>query len=105
MTEDYLLDMIRVIFQEQHLANGEWRVRGNCVQPQDLAPMALCTVEGDRDDIAGAGAHTPCSTIPVQKRCRWTISDCDHYDLFTGPRSSLRKVVSHIDISVRAALN
>ncbi|MFP3566384.1 polyhydroxyalkanoate depolymerase [Paraburkholderia sp. SIMBA_030] len=90
MTEDYLLDTIRVIFQEQHLAHGEWRVGGSCVQLQDLASTALCTVEGDRDDIAGAGqthaAHTLCSAIPAQKRCRWTISDCDHYDLFTGPR-------------------
>jgi polyhydroxyalkanoate depolymerase len=90
MAEDYLLDTIRVIFQEQHLACGEWRVGGRRVQPQDLASTALCTVEGDRDDITGAGqthaAHTLCSAIPVQKRCRLTISDCDHYDLFTGPR-------------------
>ena len=90
MAEDYLLDTIRVIFQEQHLARGEWHVDGRCVQPQDLASTALCTVEGDRDDITGAGqthaAHTLCSAIPVQKRCRLTISDSDHYDLFTGPR-------------------
>ncbi|SOE97982.1 polyhydroxyalkanoate depolymerase, intracellular [Burkholderia sp. OK233] len=90
MAEDYLLDTIRVIFQEQHLARGEWRVGGRRVQPLDLTSTALCTVEGDRDDIAGAGqthaAHTLCSAIPVQKRCRWTIPDCDHYDLFTGPR-------------------
>ncbi len=90
MSEDYLLDTIRVIFQEQQLARGEWRVGERCVQPQDLASTALCTVEGDRDDIAGAGqthtAHTLCSAIPVQKRCRLTIPDCDHYDLFTGPR-------------------
>jgi poly-beta-hydroxyalkanoate depolymerase len=60
------------------------------VQPQDLASTALCTVEGDRDNITGAGqthaAHTLCSAIPVLKRCCSTISDCDHYDLFTGPR-------------------
>ncbi|NPT48016.1 polyhydroxyalkanoate depolymerase [Paraburkholderia sp. 1N] len=90
MAEDYLLDTIRVIFQEQHLARGAWRVGGRRVQPQDLAFTALCTVEGDRDDITGAGqthaAHTLCSAIPEQKRCRLTISDCDHYDLFTGPR-------------------
>ncbi|MFL9861706.1 polyhydroxyalkanoate depolymerase [Paraburkholderia madseniana] len=90
MAEDYLLDTIRVVFQEQHLARGAWRVGGRCVQPQDLASTALCTVEGDRDDVSGAGqthaAHALCSAIPVQKRCRLTISDCDHYDLFTGQR-------------------
>ncbi|MEM5454650.1 polyhydroxyalkanoate depolymerase [Paraburkholderia phytofirmans] len=90
MAEDYMLDTIRVIFQEQQLARGTWRVGGRCIQPQDLAGTALCTVEGDRDDIAGAGqthaAHTLCSAVPVSKRCRVTIPDCDHYDLFTGPR-------------------
>jgi poly-beta-hydroxyalkanoate depolymerase len=54
------------------------------------ASTTLCTVEGDRDDITGAGqthvAHMPCSAISVQTRCRLTISDCDHYDLFTGPK-------------------
>jgi polyhydroxyalkanoate depolymerase len=90
MTEDYLLDTIRVVFQEQHLARGQWRVDGRWVQLKDLAATAICTVEGDRDDITGAGqthaAHTLCSAVPVQKRCRLTIPDCDHYDLFTGPR-------------------
>ncbi|MFL9934941.1 hypothetical protein P0D88_38740 [Paraburkholderia sp. RL18-103-BIB-C] len=90
MAEAYLLDTIRVIFQEQQLARGKWRVGERCVQSQDLASTALCTVEGDRDDIAGAGqthaADTLCSAIPAQKRCRLTISDCDHYDLFTGTR-------------------
>jgi poly(3-hydroxybutyrate) depolymerase len=90
MAEDYFLDMIRVVFQEQHLARGQWRVGERRVCPQDLSSTALCTVEGDRDDITGEGqthaAHKLCNAIPVQKHHQLTIDDCDHYDLFTGSK-------------------
>jgi poly-beta-hydroxyalkanoate depolymerase len=55
-----------------------------------LSETALCTVEGDRDDITGEGqthaAHSLCSSVHDAMRMRLTIDDCDHYDLFTGPR-------------------
>lgn len=90
MPERYFLDTITVIFHEQQLARGTWHVGTRAVRPQSLQQMALCTVEGDRDDITGAeqthAAHALCGSIPVARRCRLTIDDCDHYDLFTGPR-------------------
>lgn len=90
MDEDYFLDTLRVIFQEQRLARGTWFVDGRRVKPQRLTTTALCTVEGDRDDITGAGqthaAHDACTAIPDEMRIRMTVDDCDHYDLFTGPR-------------------
>lgn len=90
MTEDYFLDTLRVIFQEQRLARGTWDVAGRRVDCAALATTALCTVEGDRDDITGAGqthaAHAACGALPESARMRLTIDDCDHYDLFTGPR-------------------
>jgi poly(3-hydroxybutyrate) depolymerase len=27
-----------------------------------------------------------CSAVPDALRMRLTVADCDHYDLFTGPR-------------------
>lgn len=90
MDETYFLDTLRVIFQEQRLASGTWRVAGRQVRPPVLTATALCTVEGDHDDITGAGqthaAHAMCSGIPDALRTRMTIAECDHYDLFTGPR-------------------
>ncbi|HEV3104926.1 MAG TPA: polyhydroxyalkanoate depolymerase [Trinickia sp.] len=90
MDEDYFLETLSIIFQEQRLARGTWEVDGRHVRPQTLAATALCTVEGDRDDITGAGqthaAHALCSAVPDKRRLRFTIADCDHYDLFTGPR-------------------
>jgi polyhydroxyalkanoate depolymerase len=77
MAEDYFLDMLRVVFQEQHLARGQWQVGERRVCPQDLTSTALCTVEGDRDDITGEGqthaAHKLCNAIP-----RTEASSTDH---------------------------
>lgn len=90
MDEDYFLDTLRVVFQEQRLARGDWTIGTRRVMPEALTATALCTVEGDRDDIAGAGqthvAHEVCQAIPDAMRLRMTVDDCDHYDLFTGPR-------------------
>jgi polyhydroxyalkanoate depolymerase len=90
MDERYFLDTLRIVFQEQRLARGEWSIGGRRVAPEALCETALCTIEGDRDDITGAGqthaAHNLCSSLPDAMRMRLTIDDCDHYDLFTGPR-------------------
>ncbi|RDU99286.1 polyhydroxyalkanoate depolymerase [Trinickia dinghuensis] len=90
MDEDYFLDTLRIVFQEQRLARGTWSVGTRRVLPEALTATALCTVEGDRDDIAGAdqthAAHAVCAAVPDTMRMRMTIGDCDHYDLFTGPR-------------------
>lgn len=90
MDEDYFLDTLRIVFQEQRLARGTWSVGARRVLLDALTATALCTVEGDRDDITGAGqthaAHDLCRAIPGTMRRRMTVDDCDHYDLFTGPR-------------------
>ncbi|WP_313065824.1 hypothetical protein [Paraburkholderia sp. LEh10] len=58
--------------------------------PQALSSLALCTIEGDRDNITGAGqthaAHTLCGAMPGSRRATITITDCDHYGLFSGRR-------------------
>ncbi|WNC95013.1 polyhydroxyalkanoate depolymerase [Paraburkholderia sp. FT54] len=90
MTENYFLNTIRVSFQEYSLARGSWQVGTHRVRPRDIVSTALCTIEGARDDITGAGqthaAQTLCSAIPLGMREKLTIKVCDHYDLFTGPR-------------------
>ena len=90
MTEDYFLDTLEILFREQRLARGIWQVAGRRVDGSALARTALCTVEGDRDDITGAGqthaAHTVLASVPQRWRMRLTVADCDHYDLFSGAR-------------------
>jgi len=90
MTEDYFLDTLEVLFREQRLARGLWQVAGRRIDGSALARTALCTVEGDRDDITGAGqthaAHAVLSSVPQRRRMRLTVADCDHYDLFSGAR-------------------
>jgi len=90
MTEQYFLDTIRVVFHERRLACGEWTIATRPVETRALARVALCTVEGDRDDITGAGqthcAHALCAADDAPPRHRLTVAQCDHYDLFTGPR-------------------
>lgn len=90
MDERYFLDTLRVVFQEHRLACGGWSIGARRVAPETLSETALCTVEGDRDDITGEGqthaAHSLCSSVHDAMRMRLTIDDCDHYDLFTGPR-------------------
>ncbi|AOJ07920.1 polyhydroxyalkanoate depolymerase [Burkholderia mayonis] len=89
MTERYFLDTIRVIFHERLLADGRWSVGRRRVAPQRLTRTALCTIEGGRDDISGAGqthaAQQLCDALPDAARERITAPDCDHYDLFLGP--------------------
>jgi poly(3-hydroxybutyrate) depolymerase len=88
MDERYFLDTIRVVFQEQRLARHTWRIDGELVRPQALSSIALCTVEGARDNVTGAeqthAAQRLCSTIPAEARLQLTIPDCDHYGLFSG---------------------
>jgi len=90
MTEDYFLDTLRVLFREHRLAHGIWQIAGRRIDGSALARTALCTVEGDCDEITGAGqthaAHTVLTSVPKRSRMRLTIADCDHYGLFTGAR-------------------
>ncbi|KVE29965.1 esterase [Burkholderia singularis] len=90
MTERYFLDTIRVIFHERLLADGRWSVGGRRVEPRQLTRTPLCTVEGTLDDVAGPGqthaAQRLCDALPEAARERITAPDCDHYDLFVGPR-------------------
>jgi polyhydroxyalkanoate depolymerase len=90
MAECYFLDILRVVFHEHLLPRKAWTVAGRRVATEALCHTPLCTVEGERDDIAGAGqthcAHTLCDAEPARGDRRLTVPQCNHYDLFTGPR-------------------
>ncbi|WP_454753792.1 polyhydroxyalkanoate depolymerase [Cupriavidus necator] len=89
MPAEFILDTLRVVFQQALLPKGIWHVAGSPVRPDQLRETRLLTIEGSRDTISGAGhthaAQDLCVGVPAERRRRITITGCDHYGLFGGP--------------------
>jgi poly(3-hydroxybutyrate) depolymerase len=90
MPAEYYLETIKTVFQENRLPRGTWQVGGQLVRPQDIKDVALFTIEGELDDISGAGqtqaAHELCTGIPLEKQQHFTAPKCGHYGIFSGRR-------------------
>jgi len=90
MPAEYYLDTIKTVFQEFRLPQGTWEVDGVFVRPQDIKNVALLTVEGELDDISGAGqtqaAHDLCSGIPANMQEDYVVPGAGHYGIFSGRR-------------------
>ncbi len=87
---EFYLDTIKTVFQDCALMNGTWEVAGNPVRPQDISRAALLTIEGELDDISGAGqthaAHGLCAGIPEARKFRYDVVGAGHYGIFSGRR-------------------
>ena len=90
MPAEYYLDTIKTVFQDFALVNGTWEVNGELVRPQDITSTALLTIEGELDDISGAGqtraAHGLCSGIPKSRQFHYDAEGAGHYGIFSGRR-------------------
>jgi len=90
MPAEYYLETIKTVFQDFALPKGTWKVGGQLVRPQDIGNVALFTIEGELDDISGAGqthaAHELCTSIPAEKQQQFTAPKCGHYGIFSGRR-------------------
>ena len=90
MPAEYYLDTIKVVFQDFALVNGTWKVKGDLVRPQDIETSALLTIEGELDDISGAGqtraAHELCTGIPKERQFHYDVTGAGHYGIFSGRR-------------------
>ena len=90
MPAEYYLDTIKVVFQDFALVNGTWHVNGKLVRPQDITSTALLTIEGELDDISGAGqtraAHGLCSGVPKSLQFHYDALGAGHYGIFSGRR-------------------
>ena len=90
MPADYYLDTVRVVFQEHLLPRGEWDVAGERVDPSKIRGTALMTIEGELDDISGAGqtraAHALCTGIEADLQQHYTVPGAGHYGIFSGRR-------------------
>ncbi len=90
MPAEYYLDTIKTVFQDFALVNGTWKVGGELVRPQDISTTALLTIEGELDDISGAGqtqaAHGLCTGVPEHRRFHYDALGAGHYGIFAGRR-------------------
>ncbi|MBB3182068.1 polyhydroxyalkanoate depolymerase, partial [Variovorax sp. Sphag1AA] len=95
MDADYYLETIRTVFQEFDLVNGTWEVKSpegvqELVRPQDIRSTGLLTIEGELDDISGAGqtraAHDLCTGIVSEEQRHLEVKGAGHYGIFSGRR-------------------
>ena len=90
MPAEYYLDTIKVVFQDFALVNGTWEIDGKRVRPQDITTTALLTIEGELDDISGAGqtkaAHELCTGVPKDRQFHYDAIGAGHYGIFSGRR-------------------
>jgi poly(3-hydroxybutyrate) depolymerase len=90
MPAEYYLDTVKTVFQDFALVNGTWVVQGEPVRPQDIRTTALLTIEGELDDISGAGqtkaAHELCTGVPADRRFHYDVAGAGHYGIFSGSR-------------------
>lgn len=113
MPAEYYLDTIKTVFQDFALVNGTWRVGGELVRPQDISTSALLTVEGELDDISGAGqtkaAHGLCTGIPSSRQFHYDVEGAGHYGIFSGRRwrekvyPEVRSFIARFDKAAGAA--
>ena len=60
------------------------------MRPQDIKTTALLTIEGELDDISGAGqtraAHELCTGVPKSRQFHYDAIGAGHYGIFSGRR-------------------
>lgn len=90
MPAEFYLQTIETVFQNHDLPLGRMTSRGRPVDPSKITKTALMTVEGENDDICGAGqtfaTHALCPNLPEAKKRHWLQPKVGHYGVFNGRR-------------------
>ncbi|WEZ81905.1 polyhydroxyalkanoate depolymerase [Rhizobium sp. 32-5/1] len=90
LTAEFYLQTVDTVFIRHVLPKGEMMHRGQKVDTTAIRKVALLTVEGENDDISGAGqtqaAQTICTNIPDHMRMHYVQPDVGHYGVFNGSR-------------------
>jgi poly(3-hydroxybutyrate) depolymerase len=95
MDADYYLETIKVVFQDFSLVNGTWDVKSPSgkverVRPSAITNTALMSVEGELDDISGAGqtraVHEICTGVVSSQQRHFEAAGAGHYGIFSGRR-------------------
>lgn len=87
---EFYMDTIKSVFKEHALPEGTLVLDGRRVDPGAITDVALMTVEGEKDDITGAGqtvaAHDLCANLPDALRKHHLQPKVGHYGIFNGRR-------------------
>ncbi len=87
---EFFLDTVAQVFHRAALAEGQLAWAGAIVDPERIRETALLTIEGEADDISGAGqthvAHDLCAGIPAERRGHLLCPHAGHLGLFFGSR-------------------
>ncbi|MDP2559761.1 polyhydroxyalkanoate depolymerase [Psychrobium sp. 1_MG-2023] len=90
MPAEFYLDTIRHVFIEHQLPKGEITYQGELIDSTTVTDVALLTIEGEKDDITGAGqteaAHDILTGIPKNMKQHYTQPEVGHYGVFNGRR-------------------
>lgn len=90
LPKTYYLQTIKKVFKDFDLPLGRMMVDNELVIPSMMKDCALLTIEGELDDISGAGqthaAHTLCSSIKKSDAVRKTVAGVGHYGVFSGSK-------------------
>ena len=86
----YYMQTIETVFIRHALPKGEMMHRGERVDPTAIRNCGLMTIEGEKDDITGAGqtqaAHELCVNIPAARKQHYMQLEVGHYGVFNGSR-------------------
>jgi poly(3-hydroxybutyrate) depolymerase len=90
LTAEFYLQTVDTVFVRHLLARGVMRHRGRAVNLAAIRRPALMTIEGEKDDITGAGqcraAHALCPSLPADRRLHFECAKVGHYGIFNGAR-------------------
>jgi polyhydroxyalkanoate depolymerase len=90
LTAEFYLETVDKVFQRALLARGELVHRGKTVDCGAIRRTALLTVEGERDDICGAGqtaaAHLLCTSLRPHMKRHHLQPGVGHYGVFSGSK-------------------
>lgn len=87
---EFYLQTVKVVFQDQALPNGTWKVGSHLIDPSKITQTALLTVEGELDDITGIGQTSAAldltPNLPADKKKAFVAEGSGHYGIFSGRR-------------------
>ena len=90
LTAEFYLQTVDTVFVRHALPKGEMTHRGRKVDPAAIRRVALMTIEGENDDISGAGqtlaAHDLCRNLPAHMQTDYLQEKVGHYGVFNGSR-------------------
>ncbi len=105
LTAEFFLQTVKTVFQDFDLPLGNLTVGGRRVEPEAIGDIALMTVEGEADEIAGLGqtraAHDLCANVPSAKRNHRQFAGLDHLGLIVGDRWR-NEIVPEVTSFIRA---